>query len=523
MIIINYKYASSPKKRFVSRSDTVLIGRSSPEQAVDLDLNPDSSVSRCHARLTYENGTFWLEDLNSKSGTWINGQKIPSKTRVASGSTVRMGLTVLDILIPEEGMLTDSVSATMSTFDLLLAKKPDTADYLDEARRRLAAFYELGTALGTFRRVEPLLKSVVKHLCKVIADAQRAVVLLLEEDNLSLKAFLPEDSQPPISLNLARLAIDKQEAFTWRYGTPGKTGQLYDSVIMHGTQAAMYAPLISKDEVLGVVFVENTQARKAFDDDDLRLLMAMANQVAMFVKNYALQQDLRREEIIRSNLLRQFSPQVAERLKNLLYDRKNLRLGGERAEPVTILNLDVRGFTELTAHMEPNDVVEMLNELFGICIPIIFNYNGSVDKYVGDAILAVFGSPEPDEQQWENVVRAALELQHAIYNLGLEREQHGLAVCQVGIGIHTGAVLHGFIGSEERMEYTVIGDAVNRAARYCEAAGPGEIIISEAVYQHVSGLVLAMPKTINSKYPDAETDKSAYLVVGLQESEGELI
>jgi adenylate cyclase len=236
----------------------------------------------------------------------------------------------------------------------------------------------------------------------------------------------------------------------------------------------------------------------------------------MFVKNHALQQDLRHQEVIRSNLLRQFSPQVAGRLEGLLKESGNLRLGGKRADPVTILTSDVRGFTSLSAEMEPNELVEMLNDLFGVCIPIIFKYNGTIDKYVGDAILAVFGSPDPDEHQWENAVRAAIAMQAAINELDKERRAQGLPVCQVGIGIHTGAVLHGFIGSEEHMEFTVIGDAVNRASRYCDGAGSGEIIISQAVYEHVSDLVEVVPKIIKPKHPDTESDLKAYLVTDIR-------
>jgi adenylate cyclase len=166
--------------------------------------------------------------------------------------------------------------------------------------------------------------------------------------------------------------------------------------------------------------------------------------------------------------------------------------------------------------MEPKEVMEMLNQLFGVCIPIIFKYNGSVDKYIGDGILAVFGSPNPDPKgdQWANAVRAALEMQHAVRKLGREWTGMGRPVYEVGIGIHTGAVLQGFIGSEEQMEYTVIGDTVNRASRYCDGAGRGEVIISPAVYEHVAGLVEVVHKTVKTKHSDIEADLEAYLVKG---------
>jgi adenylate cyclase len=162
--------------------------------------------------------------------------------------------------------------------------------------------------------------------------------------------------------------------------------------------------------------------------------------------------------------------------------------------------------------MDPDDVVEMLNELFAVCIPIIFKYDGTVDKYVGDSILAVFGSPEPDKRQWENAVRASLEMQQAIRVQQEVWQKRKLPVYRIGIGIHTGAVLHGFIGAPERMEFTVIGDAVNRATRFCDGAEGGEVIISPEVFARVANSVEAIPKIIRTKHPESEPDMAAYIV-----------
>lgn len=515
MIIIDYSYPPNPVRRFETKANSITIGRSTAEQPVDLDLSPDNTVSRVHARLSYKKTAYWLEDLDSRYGTLVNGRKITTKTRLLPGDQIKMGQTTLELFVPDSGILTSSVSAAESTPDLLLAEDPDLAS-LKAVRRRLAAFYELGMILGTVESVEPVLQTVVEYLCKVIPDAQRGAVLLQENGKLTPRAYVPDQFKAAISYNLARLAQENQEAFTWRRGGTGKTGILSDSVIRHGTQAAMYAPLIWQGQVLGVVFVDNFLDKQTFDDDDLRLLMAIANQVAMFVKNHDLQQDLRHQEVIRSNLLRQFSPQVAGRLERLLKETNHLNLGGKRSDPATILTSDVRGFTALSAEMEPNELVDLLNALFSVCIPIIFKYNGTVDKYVGDAILAVFGSPDPDEHQCENAVRAAIEMQQAVERLSQVRRAEGLAVCPVGIGIHTGPVLHGFIGSEEHMEYTVIGDAVNRATRYCDGADSGEIVISPAVFKQVSDLVEVQPKIIKAKHPDTELDLEAYLVTEIK-------
>jgi adenylate cyclase len=157
----------------------------------------------------------------------------------------------------------------------------------------------------------------------------------------------------------------------------------------------------------------------------------------------------------------------------------------------------------------------MLNEMFSTLTPIIFDHKGIVDKYIGDAILAVFGSPETDDHQCEHAVMAALDMQHAMQELADRRERHGLPRCDIGIGIHTGAVVHGFVGSPERMEYTVIGDTVNQASRHCDGANPCEIIISRQVYGRVFSLVQVTPKTIWSKHYDTEGTTEAFVVQGL--------
>jgi adenylate cyclase len=170
--------------------------------------------------------------------------------------------------------------------------------------------------------------------------------------------------------------------------------------------------------------------------------------------------------------------------------------------------------------MEPDEVVRALNEMFDAFVPIISEFGGIVDKYVGDSVLAVFGSPEHDPNQWENAVKVALEMQQAMHMLGEGRKIRRLPVFTVGIGIHSGEVIHGFIGSSERIEFTVIGDTVNRAARYCDGAGQGEVLISKAVYERVYHKVNVQSKAIRTKHPDMEPDLEAYVVKGLKGDEG---
>ena len=262
------------------------------------------------------------------------------------------------------------------------------------------------------------------------------------------------------------------------------------------------------------MYVDNYLNRDAFSPTDFELLRAIANQVGMFLRDHVLREDLQKEEELRSNLMRQYSPKIANRI---LEKCVNLQRGGEKVNPVTILVSDVRGFTALSATMEPDDVVRAINEMFDAFVPIISERDGVIDKFVGDSLLAVFGSPEHDDRQWEKAIKAAVKMQEAMLMLGQGRKVRHLPVFTVGIGIHTGEVIHGFIGSSERIEFTVIGDTVNRAARLCDGANPGQIIISKKVFERVYNLVDVQPKKIITKHPDKEPDLEAYIVKGLKD------
>ncbi len=151
-------------------------------------------------------------------------------------------------------------------------------------------------------------------------------------------------------------------------------------------------------------------------------------------------------------------------LEKLLSDQK-IRLGGDRL-PVTVFFSDIRGFTASSEILSPEAVVEMLNEYLTEMVSVIESYGGVVDKYVGDAIMAVWGLPQPDPHYDANqALRASLEMREKLIELNQRRTQRGLSALKIGIGLNSGDVIAGNIGSQSRMEYTVIGDTVNTASR----------------------------------------------------------
>jgi len=171
-----------------------------------------------------------------------------------------------------------------------------------------------------------------------------------------------------------------------------------------------------------------------------------------------------------------------------------VQLGGETL-PVTILFTDIRSFTTISEKMGAQAIVGLLNEYFSEMVSIVIQEDGVVDKYIGDAIMAVFGAPIPKPDDPVHAVRAAVRMRQALTNLNERLKARGAASLRTGIGIHTGEVVAGNIGSEKRMEYTVIGDPVNVASRLESSTKElgVNILISEDTYQRTKDLVVARP------------------------------
>jgi adenylate cyclase len=491
-------------RTFISSATRLTLGRKKAE----VDLSPDTQVSQNHAVLTFEGGSWWIEDLGSLNGVLVNGKEIEKKTKVLATDQIVLGQTTLRIL-PEER--DDAVQAgqrvTVEAAEVPAGDKTVVTSAMDDlTRKRLSVFYNLSSKLTASAGLEDLLREVVRQVLEGAGVmAQRSALLLLEDGRLLLKAHYPE-GQASASLSLCWQAIERREAFIWRRNeTPGVQESL--SIVRSEAQCAMYAPLILKDETFGVLCVDSCLDRHAFNNDDLYLLMAISYQAAMLVRSHALQKALLEEAAIKNNIVRLFSPKVAKRL----LAREHMFPANERVF-ATILCSDVRGFTAMASKMTPEEALSGLNETFEILTPLVFKYDGTVDKYVGDSILAVFGSPEPDPQQWEHAIRAALEMQESMGKLAAHRRAAGKPAFEIGIGIHCGPVVHGIIGAQDRVEFTVIGDPVNRAARYCDGAKRGEVFISKDLYERVFSLIDVTARTIPTKHADTENDLEGYIV-----------
>ncbi len=166
-------------------------------------------------------------------------------------------------------------------------------------------------------------------------------------------------------------------------------------------------------------------------------------------------------------------------VKQLLDNPGSFRLGGVN-QTITVLFADIRGFTSISEKENPEKVVSLLNKFFSAMTDIIFANGGTLDKYIGDGLMALFGAPTATEEDALNSVKAAVTMQKKIRELNPELRAEGLPEISMGIGLHTGEATIGYIGSDKRSEYTAIGDTVNLAARLQSNASGGQILMSDA-------------------------------------------
>jgi len=246
----------------------------------------------------------------------------------------------------------------------------------------------------------------------------------------------------------------------------------------------MCVPLWKKDKVIGVIQLNSVRLINQFTEDDLELLKAIGCQMAMVIEQASLNEKIHEEERLRSRLERFHSPQVIEMIIKGSEETKENIMEPKELKATVLFN-DIVGFTPLSEKMPPREINLLLNQFFSKMTDIVFKYDGTLDKFIGDGLMAVFGAPVEKKDDAERAVMAALEmskeLEAMMDKIGMEKK------FEVRIGINTGRVVAGNMGSPNRMEYTVIGDPVNLASRLESIAQPNQIIIGEETYKEVKG------------------------------------
>ncbi len=258
-----------------------------------------------------------------------------------------------------------------------------------------------------------------------------------------------------------------------------------ESIVAQGVRSTICAPLITESNVHGVIYADRLDPFAAFSQDHLELISAVAAQTAVTVETVKAHKRLAREEVARANYSR-FMPEYV--VKQMLDNPNSFRLGGVN-QKITVLFADIRGFTAISEKEKPENVVNLLNKYFSAMTEIIFEHGGTLDKFTGDGLMAIFGAPTVSEEDALNAVKAAITMQKRLEPLNKELTAEGFGRISVGIGLHTGEATVGYIGSDMRSEYTAIGDTVNLASRLESNATGGQILMSDATMEASGNLI----------------------------------
>ena len=271
-----------------------------------------------------------------------------------------------------------------------------------------------------------------------------------------------------------------------------------------GLSLLMTRPVMRLVEGTKAIAAGNFQiSLRASSRDEIGDLVAAFNQMA---------KSLREKEMIKQAFTRYVAREVVE---EILKDPEQILLTRERRE-VSVLFSDMRGFTPLSERLSPEEVVALLNEFYTLMIDTIFQHEGTLDKFLGGAVMAVFGAPISHPDHSIRAIRTAVAMQAGIEELSKKRVQEGKDPIAIGIGVSAGEAVAGTVGTENRMEYTVIGDRVNLAARLETVAKPGQILISQWTYEKVDKLVKARSLGY-FKVKGKEEEVEVYEVLGLTE------
>ncbi|CAN5594670.1 adenylate/guanylate cyclase domain-containing protein [soil metagenome] len=367
---------------------------------------------------------------------------------------------------------------------------PEELKILRRKAQVLELLYEMSKTLGTVFDLKQLFIKATDLIFRG-TPAERVVALIADE---TVDGKILEYSLVPIAIkardeNLEKLTekLTISRTITQKVmrdkvallSQDARTDEQFsgaESIVSQGVRSTICAPLITESNVHGVMYADRFDPFSTFSADDLELISAVAAQTAVTVETVKAHNRLAREEVARANYSR-FMPEYV--VRQLLEDPDSFKLGGVN-QTITVLFADIRGFTSFSEKENPEKVVGLLNRYFSAMSEIIFAHGGTLDKYIGDGLMAIFGAPTATPEDAKNALKTAVTMQQRLVNLNNELEADGFDRIQIGIGLHTGVATIGYIGSEKRSEYTAIGDTVNLASRLESNARGGQILISEA-------------------------------------------
>lgn len=519
MALLKITDASGRQSQFqLAAKTTCMIGRA-PDNQIVLD---DPRASRHHAHIrTADDGSFVIVD-----GVYVNGQINRSANKIyingeqkfehplKNGDRVTIGASTIKFEQPKEERTADlsyddkplgHTQLLMSAKDVLSTVLRQQAEatptpgaardkVLEQLQRKaniLSELYEMSKALGAGFDLDKIFKMATDIIFRS-TPADRVIALLADgivtEQNADEAKLFPiatrardekleaHAKKMTIGRTITRKVMKDRVALLSQDAAADEQFAGVDSIVSQGVRSTICAPLFTEAGVHGALYADRLDPFSAFKPDDLELISAVAAQTAIAVENVRAHERLAKEEVARANYGR-FLPEYV--VKQMLENPESFKLGGV-TQTITILFADIRGFTRISEHAAPEKIVDLLNRYFSAMTDIIFAHGGTLDKYLGDGLMALFGAPTTTPKDAANALAAAVAMQRRMISINAELREEGFPEIGVGIGLHTGVVTVGYIGSERRSEYTAIGDSVNTASRLESNALGGQILVSEA-------------------------------------------
>ncbi len=456
----------------------VVVGRSA---ASDLSV-PDVTVSRRHAELRVTPAGVRVRDLESSNGTAINGARIVEGLLTPT-DTVTFGKVSYRVEggtpAPLDPGTAETVVRAVSVGRGFAPVGTATAPPGPHAER-LARLLDLAKRLSGEFELDSLIAAVVEGTFDLL-PVDRVSLLLLDARSGELVPALSRSrvSDPAgmrVPRSIAQRTVDDRAPIITDNAAADERLRS-GSVMLQSVRSAIATPLLgSEDQVLGVLYADSLTATRGFTEEEATLLFAFGGIAAVAIGKIRYAEAMHREAQVRANFERFFAPNVAERIAR---QTDAVALGGER-RVATVLFADIRGFTPLAERLRPEEVAALLTDYFTEMVDLVFDHGGTLDKFIGDALMAVWGAPLTEPDDADRALAAAQQMQARVGELN-RRWTGTRPPIAIGIGLATGDVFAGYLGSERRLEYSVLGDTVNVASRLCGRADPGEILVSETL------------------------------------------
>lgn len=478
----------------------------------DLILN-HPSVSRKHARFELRGDHWWVVDLKSTNGVKINNNLI-AESQIAVGDKISIGSVLLDArALPSVDFNADSmfdnpsgtvirrISDFNSEFGLDISealenkgpvtRPPSQPGIREPAVSREKIFQvlvQVAKALLSSEELQQVLTTVMDIIFKYLPVERGLIILFDDEGNPipKLTKFIDgaEQQDIPISRTILKMVAQQQVALMTSNALEDARLLGGKSIAIHGIRSAMCVPLWNRQHVIGAVQVDSPIHIGSFTEEDLDLLTALANFAAVAIERAQLAEKIEEEKKIRSRMERYHSPAVVDEIvKGSITAESEVR-----STDVSILFADISGFTTVSETQKPEEVAEFLSHFFSFAVESIFAYGGTLDKFIGDAVMAFFGAPLPQDDHADRAVLTGLMLQRMVNDWNIERAKTNLVAVKVRVGINSGLAVVGNVGTEKRVDYTVLGAAVNIASRLeSGVAKPGQVVISQNTMDRIIG------------------------------------